>query len=293
MSKHTIEKKSTPTRRLRQLYLLIPALILLLSLAVLSGCHASGDSPSGSETDTSGLYTGSPSNGTANETAHSPVPGESAEEAGTAAIPTEGEDLRTYYESLVADLQKELLEERLDRYISDFEYRARLAELQAELALLEAGGELDTTLPVSGKPDIQPGDQTVTTPQPLEPDEPTATISFRYGISNGEATIYEYLGSSLTVVVPASIEGCPVTVIADCAFQNSPVTSVLLPDSVVSLGWFAFSGCRNLESVTVPATVTSIGYDAFSDCPRLTLLCAADSYAAAWAFSYGIHVQYV
>lgn len=42
-----------------------------------------------------------------------------------------------------------------------------------------------------------------------------------------------------------------------------------IPDSVTSIGDYAFSSCNNLENVTIPRTVITIGYAAFSFCPNL------------------------
>ena len=45
--------------------------------------------------------------------------------------------------------------------------------------------------------------------------------------------------------------------------------SVTIPNSVTSIGNYAFYGCSNLTSVTIPNSVTSIGYDAFYGCDNL------------------------
>ena len=42
-----------------------------------------------------------------------------------------------------------------------------------------------------------------------------------------------------------------------------------VPEGVVTIGNYAFSGCRNLVSVTIPESVTSIGDYAFNDCAHL------------------------
>lgn len=44
----------------------------------------------------------------------------------------------------------------------------------------------------------------------------------------------------------------------------------VLPDSVTSIGYQAFSGCAGLTKVTIPASVTSIGNSAFMGCAGLT-----------------------
>ena len=46
--------------------------------------------------------------------------------------------------------------------------------------------------------------------------------------------------------------------------------NTIIPNSVTSIGSYAFYGCSSLESITIPNSVTSIGNFAFADCGELT-----------------------
>ena len=58
---------------------------------------------------------------------------------------------------------------------------------------------------------------------------------------------------------------------------NGSEQIVKIPDSVSSIGDFAFSGCTGLTSVKIPNSVTSIGKGVFWDCKGLTSIEIASS----------------
>ena len=48
------------------------------------------------------------------------------------------------------------------------------------------------------------------------------------------------------------------------------ISSVIMPEGLLSIGYSAFMYCANLASVNIPNSVKWIGHEAFSDCVNLT-----------------------
>ena len=60
----------------------------------------------------------------------------------------------------------------------------------------------------------------------------------------------------------------------------------VIPDSVISIGGFAFSECNSLTSIIIPDSVTSIGYSTFSECKSLTNINIPDSVTSIGDFAF-------
>ena len=52
--------------------------------------------------------------------------------------------------------------------------------------------------------------------------------------------------------------------------ETTEITNLIIPNSVTSIGSYAFYNCSSLTSVTIPNSVTSIGYATFAYCSSLT-----------------------
>ena len=69
--------------------------------------------------------------------------------------------------------------------------------------------------------------------------------------------------------------------------DNASITSVSLPEGLVSIGRHAFQGCKGLAGeLVIPSTVTSIGLEAFAACDGLSALNCLDP-AVATEIVYG------
>ena len=119
-------------------------------------------------------------------------------------------------------------------------------------------------------PATEPATDPVTEPATTVPQE-TVPECLSYEIVDGEVTITDCdTNASGELIIPATIEGYPVTAIGDKAFTGSnSLTSVIIGNSVTSIGDFAFRECFSLTSVSIGNSVTSIGDWAFRDCPNL------------------------
>ena len=60
-----------------------------------------------------------------------------------------------------------------------------------------------------------------------------------------------------------------ITLIGPNSFMEYAVGEVVFPDSLTSIGNYAFYHCPNLSTVAIPQNVVEIGFAAFSGCPSL------------------------
>ena len=88
------------------------------------------------------------------------------------------------------------------------------------------------------------------------------------------------------IEIPTELGGCTVTGLGEYSFSgylsaaqsNEPyqfgrnIHSVTIPQSVTSIGDYAFSRCEKMDSLTINDATTSIGFCAFDECYKLTTL---------------------
>ena len=112
-----------------------------------------------------------------------------------------------------------------------------------------------------------------------------ASVTDNYGTTYSVTSIYGAFQdcSSLTsVTIPNSV-----TSIGAYAFYRcTGLTSVTIPNSVTSIGDHAFDGCSGLTSVTIPNSVTSIGDHAFYKCSGLTSVTIGNSVTSIGAGAF-------
>jgi len=95
-----------------------------------------------------------------------------------------------------------------------------------------------------------------------------------YSVADGVATITNVTVSSEAVVVPASVgDDIPVVAIAPGVGQyDGTVTSLVIPDSVRTIGDDAFEYCRRMSSLTIGTGLVSLGRRVFCNCINLSTI---------------------
>ena len=98
--------------------------------------------------------------------------------------------------------------------------------------------------------------------------------------------VYDSRNNCNAIIETASntlISGCKntvipnsVTTIGNYAFDYCrSLTSITIPNSVTTIGNYAFNACNSLTSIVIPNSVTTIGSSAFSSCSGLTSISVA------------------
>jgi|GEM_PF-6812536 len=116
-------------------------------------------------------------------------------------------------------------------------------------------------------------------------DDATAAGFFFDTDGNSGYKIINYVGTDQNIIIPSKINDKNVTAIEGGAFNCLPgsdanhiqITSVTIPNTVTSIGDYAFQLCHNLVSITIPNSVTSIGWGAFSYCDNLVSITIPNS----------------
>ena len=112
----------------------------------------------------------------------------------------------------------------------------------------------------------------------VQPLGPTEGIIYDYSLDGTYAEVLGYEGNATQIVISDTYMGLPVkTILKEAFYGNDTITSVLIPDSVITIGDYAFWSCDGLTSVVIGNSVTTIGSHAFSSCSNLTSVVIGDS----------------
>lgn len=108
---------------------------------------------------------------------------------------------------------------------------------------------------------------------------------FSWSVQRREVHITGYHGSGADCVVPAQIDGLPVTRICSGAFRGAALDTLVLPPSVVVVERLAFESC-SVREITLFDGLYSVYDESFAGCDQLTTLRVQAMLSPAYSSSY-------
>ena len=141
-----------------------------------------------------------------------------------------------------------------------------------------------------GGDDVTPGGDDVTPGGDDVEVTPEGEFTFT-DLGNDQWSVAKYNGNRAHVVIPSTYKGGAVVAIGDEAFggdtpMNLKLKSVVIPDSVTTIGEYAFCYCMGLTSVEIPDSVTTIGEGAFGGCIGLTSITIGEYVTAIGEYAF-------
>ena len=141
----------------------------------------------------------------------------------------------------------------------------------------------------------------------LLPSSPAPSASTLRGDSNADTPWFMLIDGKLyftealydgppELTVPETIGGKPVTELGEYCFAwNETITTVILPDTLESIGTGAFAGCTSLRGIYISEGATYISTDAFLDCTGMEAICipASMEYIEPGAFDGCASLSYI
>ena len=101
-------------------------------------------------------------------------------------------------------------------------------------------------------------------------DEMGFEAGYNFFVQDDGSVIINAADVSGDVVIPSTLAGKTVTAISEGAFfKNTEITSVVIPDTVESIGIYAFSDCSALTSITFGSGLWRVAPFAFDNTPWL------------------------
>ena len=105
----------------------------------------------------------------------------------------------------------------------------------------------------------------------------TTSDGYVFYSTGGVTYLYAYVGDQRELVLPETYNGQEYAIYQLAFARNKQIVSVTIPNSVKSIGEWAFYSCTSLETVTLGSGITSISIGVFSGCTSLTNVVLPDS----------------
>ena len=114
------------------------------------------------------------------------------------------------------------------------------------------------------------------------PTTVTSASGTKYDVTGIGDHAFEFCHDLTSITIPNSVMSIESSAFHDC----SGLTSITIPNSVMSIGDYAFDGCSGLASITIPSSVTSIGNNTFDGCSGLTSITIPNSVTSIGSYAF-------
>ena len=109
------------------------------------------------------------------------------------------------------------------------------------------------------------------------PELPASDFIYELSDDGSGVKIAQYKGQSLVCRIPEKIDGMPVVEISGGAFSKKGLTTVIMPDTIVTIGDMLFASLNNLETVKLSSSLKTIPITTFVGCKSLKKLTIPNS----------------
>lgn len=129
------------------------------------------------------------------------------------------------------------------------------------------------------------------------PELPASDFIYELSDDGSGVKIAQYKGQPLVCRIPEKIDGMPVVEISGGAFYKTKgLTTVIMPDTIVTIGSQLFASFNNLETVKLSSSLKTIPSSAFFNCKSLKKLTIPNSVTEIEGYAFrgsGLETIYI
>ena len=101
-------------------------------------------------------------------------------------------------------------------------------------------------------------------------NNPIIEDDYIFIFENNAYVLYDYLGNESDLELPKNYKGNTYIIGRRAFYSNLNITSIIIPEGIMSIEHRAFFMCSNLTSINIPNSITNIKEYTFYKCSKLT-----------------------
>lgn len=119
-------------------------------------------------------------------------------------------------------------------------------------------------------------------------NNPIIEDNYIFIFENNAYVLYDYLGNESDLELPKNYKGNTYIIGRRAFYSNLNITSIIIPEGIMSIEHRAFFMCSNLTSINIPNSITNIKEYTFYKCSKLTSIKISSNITSigSYAFEY-------